>query len=136
MSLDGRRRLLALASDHDVPVLEDPAYAALRFEGNEIAPSLAKRDAMLVALERHMPAGVTWTRPEGGLFVWATLPAHTDTAALLQRAVSEIQVAFVPGHAFFADGTGRNTMRLSYSLPSADKITEGVALLAGLISRA
>ena len=136
MSLDGRRRLLALASDLDVPVLEDTAYAALRFEGNEIAPYLAKRDAMLAALERHMPAGVTWTRPEGGLFDWATLPVHIDTAALLQRAVSETQVAFVPGHAFFADGTGRNTMRLSYSLPSADKITEGVALLAGLISRA
>ena len=77
-----------------------------------------RRDAMLAALERHMPSGVTWTRPEGGLFIWLTLPAHIDTRALLKRSVAEARVAFVPGAAFFAGDTGHNTIRLSYSLPA------------------
>ena len=92
-----------------------------------------RRDAMLAALAAHMPNGVTWTKPEGGLFVWVTLPPHVDAAELLQRSVTEAKVAFVPGHAFFADGSGRNTMRLSYSLPTEAKITDGVARLASLI---
>jgi DNA-binding transcriptional MocR family regulator len=92
-----------------------------------------RRNAMLAALDAHMPKGVTWTKPEGGLFVWVTLPPDIDAAALLKRAVSEAKVAFVPGHAFFADGSGRNTMRLSYSLPSEASITDGIARLANLI---
>ena len=92
-----------------------------------------RRTAMLAALETNMPAGVTWTRPEGGLFVWMTLPAHVDGKALLRRAVDEVNVAFVPGSAFFADGQGRNTIRLSYSLPTEDKIHEGVARLGKLL---
>ena len=93
----------------------------------------ARRTAMLTALETYMPPGVTWTRPEGGLFVWMTLPPHIDGKALLRRAVDEVNVAFVPGSAFFADGQGRNTIRLSYSLPTEEKIHEGVARLGQLL---
>lgn len=89
--------------------------------------------AMLAALARHMPPGVRWTAPEGGLFVWVTLPEGLDAAALLQRAVAEAGVAFVPGGAFFFDGRGRNTLRLSYSLPAADAMDAAIARLAALI---
>jgi hypothetical protein len=92
-----------------------------------------KRDAMLAALAAHMPAGVQWTRPEGGLFVWVTLPEGVNGAELLQRAVAQAKVAFVPGGAFFADGSGANTIRLSYSLPEAADIAEGVRRLAALL---
>jgi DNA-binding transcriptional MocR family regulator len=92
-----------------------------------------RRDAMLAALAAHMPKGVTWTKPEGGLFVWVTLPEGVDGAELLKRAVAA-KVAFVPGHAFFADGSGRNTVRLSFSLPTEAKITEGIARLAKLVA--
>ena len=88
---------------------------------------------MLAALERHMPAGVTWTRPGGGLFVWVRLPDGVDAAGLLDRAVSEAGVAFVPGGAFFFDGRGRNTLRLAFSLPWEAQITDGVARLAKLV---
>lgn len=218
MSTEARQRLLQLSRDLDVPVLEDTAYSALRFEGvdrpclqaldiaatghidrsrvaylgtfsktltpglrtgwicasaplirrlvlikqasdlnapainqmvmnriarnnydDQVAKARAhyrtKRDAMLKALETHMPKGVSWTRPQGGLFVWVTMPAGVDAAALLQRAVAEAKVAFVPGHAFFADGSGRNTMRLSYSLPSVADIDAGIARLAALVGR-
>jgi DNA-binding transcriptional MocR family regulator len=92
-----------------------------------------KRDAMLAALAAHMPTSVQWTRPEGGLFVWVTLPEGVDGAALLQRSVGEAKVAFVPGGAFFADGSGANTIRLSYSLPEPADIAEGVRRLASLL---
>jgi len=98
-----------------------------------IARYRAKRDAMLAALEAHMPKSVRWTRPEGGLFVWATLPEGVSGAALLPRAVSEAKVAFVPGGAFHHDGSGANTIRLSYSLPSEDEIAQGVRRLASLL---
>ena len=211
-----RERLLDLTTELDVPVMEDAAYAALRFEDAAPPPIMAleiarrgsidraraiycgtfskvlspglrvgwivaprpmirrlvlikqacdlnsatinqmvmhrlaettyddraelarahyrrRRDAMLAALERHMPEGVTWTRPGGGLFVWVRLPEGIDTARLLDRAVKEAGVAFVPGAAFFHDGRGRNTMRLSYSLAGEIEIDEGIARLARLI---
>ena len=217
LSLAARERLLNLTAELDVPLVEDTAYSALRFEGQPLpfiqaldvarrgsldksrviycgtfsktlspglrvgwvcaarpvirrlvlikqasdlnsslinqmvmhrlaaeahGPQVAKarvhyakrRDAMLAALARHMPDSVSWTRPAGGLFVWLTLPREHDGAALLHRAVGEVNVAFVPGAAFFTDGTGTNTIRLSYSLPSEDKIEEGIRRLAGLIS--
>lgn len=216
LSLAARERLLDLAGELDIPVIEDAAYAALRFEGDPLPPVAAlevarrgsidrarvvycgtfskvlspglrvgwivaprpmirrlvlikqasdlnsatinqmvmhrlaetayedrvtvarqtyrrRRDAMLGALARHMPAGVTWTEPRGGLFTWVRLPEATDGAALLERAVSEARVAFVPGGAFFFDGRGRNTLRLSYSLPSEAAIEAGIARLARLI---
>jgi DNA-binding transcriptional MocR family regulator len=216
LSLCARERLLDLAGELDVPLIEDAAYAALRFEGEPPPPLMAietarrgsidrarviycgtfskvlspglrvgwivaprpmirrlvlvkqasdlnsatinqmvmhrlaetsfdaraelarvhyrrRRDAMLAALERHMPAGTTWTRPGGGLFVWVRLPGEVDAARLLDRAVREAGVAFVPGAAFFHDGRGGNTLRLSYSLAGEAEIADGVARLARLI---
>jgi DNA-binding transcriptional MocR family regulator len=216
LTLDARRALLSLADELDMPILEDTAYHALRFEGpaepsiqaldvarvgsldasrvvylgtfsKTIAPGLrvgwvcasralirrfvlvkqasdlnvsvinqmvmrqlaetrhealieaaiqnyrVKRDAMLAALEAHMPKSVRWTRPGGGLFVWATLPEGMSGAELLERAVRDVKVAFVPGGAFFHDGSGANTIRLSYSLPEPAMITEGVRRLASLL---
>jgi DNA-binding transcriptional MocR family regulator len=216
MSRQARERLLDVAAELDIPMIEDSAYAALRFEGEPIpaiqaldiernggldgartiycgtfsktmSPGLRigwivagkplirrlvlvkqasdlnsanvnqmvmhklveatyerqvtaarahyrrRRDAMLAALTRYMPAGVTWTEPQGGLFVWVRLPDGCDAAALLQRAVAEARVAFVPGGAFFFDGSRRNTMRLSYSLPDEATISEGIRRLASLI---
>jgi DNA-binding transcriptional MocR family regulator len=92
-----------------------------------------RRDAMLAALERHMPDGVEWTRPKGGLFIWVRLPEGKDAASLLDRAVKDAGVAFVPGAAFFHDGRGRNTLRLSFSLPTEAEIEVGIARLAKLI---
>jgi len=74
-----------------------------------------------------------WTRPGGGLFVWITLPEGVDAAPLLERAVRDVDVAFVPGAAFHPRGGGANTLSLSYSLPSAGAIREGVKRLASLI---
>jgi DNA-binding transcriptional MocR family regulator len=90
----------------------------------------ARRDAMLSALDREMPSGVTWTRPEGGMFVWVTLPKGIDGKDLLEHAVEKHRVAFVPGGAFFADGSGQNTIRLSFSLPPTEVIDQGVTRLA------
>ncbi len=216
LSLAARKRLLDLAGELDVPVIEDAAYAMLQFEGapmpsilalevrrrgsierarvvycgtfsKVLAPGLRvgwivapkalirrlvlikqasdlnsatinqmvihrmaeavfdaqvaracghyrqRRDWLLAALERHMPAGVTWTHPRGGLFVWVMLRDGTDAAGLLQRSLEEAGVAFVPGGAFFFDGRGRNTLRLSYSLPGEAEIDRGIAALAQLI---
>lgn len=220
LNAEARRGLMALAEDLDIPIIEDTAYVALRFEGENVpaiqaldvernggdlnasrviycgtfsktlTPGLrigwvcaaepivrrltlikqasdlnsslinqmvmerlaaetydaqvakaathyrARRDAMLAALQAHMPAGVTWTKPEGGLFIWVTLPEHMDGAELLRRSIAQAKVAFVPGGAFFTDGTGRNTIRLSYSLPSEAQIADGIARLGKLIASA
>jgi len=93
----------------------------------------ARRDAMLDALERHMPDGVTWTKPEGGMFVWLTLPRGVDGADLLARAIEEKNLAFVPGRAFHADGSGENTLRLSFSCADAPMIEEGMKRLGALL---
>ena len=92
-----------------------------------------RRDAMLAALANHMPKGVSWTEPKGGLFTWLRLPEGFDGAALLTRSLAEARVAFVPGSAFYFDDRMRNTARLSYSLPSEDRIEEGIMRLARLI---
>lgn len=217
LTREARERLLTMADELDIPVLEDSAYAALRYSGGDVPPLLAidsaakggidtsrvvycgtfsktlapglrigwiaasarfirrlvlvkqasdlnvsainqivmhslaartydqqvesarvryraRRDAMLAALSAHMPNGVTWTRPDGGLFVWVTLPEGMNGADLLARSVAEIRVAFVPGQAFFADRQGANTIRLSFSLPDEATITEGIRRLAGLVS--
>ena len=92
-----------------------------------------RRAAMLEALERHMPEGVTWTRPEGGMFVWVTLPRGMDGADLLAHALEAEQLAFVPGRAFFADGSGGNTLRLSFSCASESMIEDGMMRLGRAI---
>ena len=96
----------------------------------------ARRDVMLAALEAHMPQGVTWTRPEGGMFIWLELPTAINAAELLVQSLKSERVAFVPGHAFFADGSGTNTMRLSFSRTDDAAINEGIARLGRLIAAA
>ena len=91
-----------------------------------------RRDAMLDALRQQMPDGTTWTSPTGGFYVWVTLPGELDAKVLLPRAVTA-RVAFVPGTAFFADGTGSSHLRLSYCYPEPDRIREGVRRLATVL---
>jgi DNA-binding transcriptional MocR family regulator len=92
-----------------------------------------RRDAMLAALERYMPAAMTWTQPQGGMFIWVTMPEGLDGANVLRRAINEARVAFVPGAAFCADGSGRNTFRLSFSLTNEENIDRGIKRLGNLL---
>lgn len=211
-----RERLLDLADEMDIPVIEDAAYQALRYDGEPVPPILAldiarkgdidatrtiycgtfsktlspglrlgwvcaakpvirklvlmkqaadlhsptinqmamyhaavdiyhkqiellratygrRRDDVLAALEKYMPEGVTWTKPEGGMFIWVTLPEGIDGAALLARAIETERVAFVPGQAFHADGSGTNTIRLSFSLATDELADTGIARLGRLV---
>ena len=100
------------------------------------AAYVARRDAMLAALSIHMPTRVEWTRPEGGMFVWLTLPEGFDGAELLAQSLRSERVAFVPGGAFFADGSGRNTLRLSFSRADAPTIERGIAGLGRVLRAA
>lgn len=95
-----------------------------------------KRDVMLAALQTHFPGEVHYTRPEGGFFVWVTLPEKLDAKALLPKAVNEYKVAYVSGGAFFVDGTGANTIRLAFSQASDEQIAEGIKRLGSLLSDA
>jgi len=95
----------------------------------------ARRDAMLAALERAMPEGVTWNRPEGGMFIWLTLPAGLDSRALLRDSIEEAGVIFVPGSSFFADGGGSRYLRLNYTRSDEVTIAEGIGRLGALVSR-
>jgi DNA-binding transcriptional MocR family regulator len=128
------------AADLHVPTLSQMVMhrVAERHHATQIARSVAtyvrRRDAMLRALARHMPEGVVWTRPQGGMFVWVTLPSGMDVTELLAQAL-EAGVAFVPGRGFFTDGSGGNTLRLSYALPSESRIETGIARLGALVSR-
>lgn len=94
---------------------------------------MARRDHLLAALAREMPAGVSWTHPEGGMFIWLTLPAGMDGAELLAQSLKTERVAFVPGRAFFADGSNGNTLRLSFSCANEAAIDEGMKRLGRLI---
>mgnify|MGYP000585143419 CR=1 FL=1 len=92
-----------------------------------------RRDAMLQSLEKFFPQGATWTKPEGGLFLWATLPEFINTSEMLAESINEAKVAYISGEAFFADGSGKNCMRLNFSYPSAEQICEGIKRLGKLI---
>lgn len=92
-----------------------------------------RRDAMLAALARYAPDDVNWTRPEGGMFIWLQLPAHLDAADLLEQALRQ-DIAFVPGGAFFTDGSGANTLRLSFSLADEAQIELGIFKLCALLA--
>src|SRR4051794_34763142 len=92
----------------------------------------ARRDTMLDALAEHFPRQAEWTRPAGGLFIWATLPDFIDTTDLLARALRD-NVAFVPGEAAFLDGRGRSSMRLNYSASSEDEIREGIRRIGKVV---
>jgi DNA-binding transcriptional MocR family regulator len=91
-----------------------------------------RRDALLESLEALMPDGTRWTVPAGGFYSWVTLPEGLDATAMLPRAVAAL-VAYVPGTGFYADGQGRESLRLSYCYPEPDRIREGVRRLAGVI---
>jgi 2-aminoadipate transaminase len=93
----------------------------------------ARRDAMLESLEQHMPEGATWSRPEGGYFVWLDLP---DEAGDLLARAEQAGITFVPGTDFFADGGGTSSLRLAFSFVSPAEIADGVERLAGLARRA
>jgi len=211
LSLERRHRLVELASQYGVPIVEDDPYGELRYEGSHLpslhsldtsgsviylgtfskilAPGLRlgwvvaapeamegllhgkqpadlhtgmiqqmatyevcktgfveqhveeiksfykeRRDVMLRALEEHFPADAHFTRPEGGLFVWAELPPHVDTRELLLDAIQD-KVAFVPGQGFHPDNTGTNTMRLNFSNVPPDQLREGVRRLGVAIQR-
>ena len=217
MSLERRRRLVALARERELIVLEDNPYGLLRYEGDPLPtlrslevpagstddndfviyagtmskilspgvrvgwlvaprPLLAKlilgkqssdlcsstmtqhfvgayfaaadwrayvdelrdvyhrrRDVILDALAEYLPAAATWTHPQGGLFIWVTLPDYIDTTDLLARALAE-NVAFVPGEAAFADGRGRHSMRLNFSSEADDDIREGVRRIGKIVA--
>jgi 2-aminoadipate transaminase len=94
-----------------------------------------RRDAMLAALDRHMPRGTTWTRPAGGLFLWLTLPDGLDSTRLLPEALAA-DVAYVAGAPFFAAGGGERTLRLNFSYCPPATIAEGIRRLGEVVSRA
>jgi len=93
-----------------------------------------RRDAMLDGLTQHMPEGTTWTVPEGGFFVWVTLPEGLDSQAMLPRAISA-RVAYTTGTAFYADGLGSRNMRLSFCYPTPERIIEGTRRLGEVLEQ-
>ncbi|MEY2536068.1 MAG: 2-aminoadipate transaminase [bacterium] len=91
-----------------------------------------RRDTMLDALAEHFPREASWTRPQGGLFIWATLPDYIDTTDLLARALSH-NVAFVPGRAAYMDGRGGSSMRLNFSGVPEESIREGIRRIGDVV---
>jgi len=93
-----------------------------------------KRECMLAALERYMPHvdDLTWTRPDGGLFLWLKLPEYMDADKLLQRALKK-KVAYIVGSAFYCDDSGKNTIRLNFSFPTFELIEKGIKRLGELV---
>jgi len=91
-----------------------------------------RRNVMLAAMDRFFPPEVDWTHPDGGLFLWGTLPEHLDAAEVLRLAVQQ-KVAFVPGQPFHPDGSGHNTMRLNFSNATPEKIQEGILRLGQVL---
>lgn len=91
-----------------------------------------RRDVMLDSLARHMPAGATWTTPEGGFFIWLTLPAAIDARAMLPHA-RERGVEYLPGETCYTDGRGKNQIRLAFSFAEDARIDEGIRILAEVV---
>ncbi len=121
------------------PVLDQ--YLAAEFLGSglldanlekSVAEYRRRRDLMVSLLEKYMPSGVSWTYPEGGLFLWLTLPPAVDTVALYDKALAA-GVAYVAGSFFYTDGSHRNTMRLNFSFVDEAKMEPGIKLLASLL---
>lgn len=211
MPLERRHRLLEIAADYGLPIVEDDAYGELRFDGDPLPPLKAldtqesviylssfsktlspglrvgfilapepimeklvfakqvadlhtsvlpqrivheflrrdwldphiqlivnayrkRRDAMLAAMEEHFPPGVSWSRPEGGIFLWVTLPEGMDAEAMLEDALAE-KVMYVPGSCYYAGAGGANTLRLNFSAYTEDRINVGIERLARVIKR-
>ena len=95
---------------------------------------LERRNVMLDTLQEHMPESVHWTHPEGGLFLWMTLPEQINASNLLKEAIKE-KVAFVPGESFFSEGGGKNTIRLNFSYSKPEKINEGISRLGAVVKK-
>ena len=122
------------------PPIMDQYLAAEFMESGELDKNLAntielyreKRDYMLYLLEKYMPVWVSWTHPEGGLFLFLTLPECYDTVALYDRALSA-GVAYVAGSFFYVDGSHKNTMRLNFSFLETDRMRLGIKLLAMML---
>ena len=91
-----------------------------------------KRDLMLSCMDKHFPTGVKWTRPEGGFFIWVTLPEGMNARDVLMKAI-ERKVAFVDGAGFFVNGNGKNTARFAFSEACPDKIKQGISILGGIM---
>ena len=94
-----------------------------------------RRDVMLDSLSEHMPEGVKWTEPEGGLFLWITIPEKLSAADVFKIAVRDEKVAFVPGESFHPNGGGLNTMRLNFSCEKPETINEGIARLGRVLKK-
>lgn len=93
-----------------------------------------QRNTMITMMEKYFPASVSFTKPEGGMFIWATLPEGISTLELFDMAIKE-DVAFVPGQAFHADGSGENTMRLNFSNSNPESIEEGIKRLGKVMKK-
>jgi len=89
---------------------------------------------MLESLTEHFPQEATWTKPGGGFYVWVNLPPEIDTKAMMPKAIVA-KVAYVPGTAFYADGFGSWSMRLSYCHPTPERIREGVKALGQVVKQ-
>ncbi len=105
----------------------------------EISKKVYARKAkiMLEALDKYMPQedGLTWSKPEGGMFLWIHLPEYMDTVEMLREAIVEHKVAYVIGNAFYYDGSGRNTMRINYSYPTDEQIVQGIERLSKVVTK-
>lgn len=95
---------------------------------------LKKKTAMLEAIKKYFPSNVYYTNPQGGLFIWVELPKNVDATALFSKAI-EKKVAYVTGNAFYADGTGKNTLRLNYSNATLEQIERGIKNLGELFTK-
>lgn len=123
------------------PPIFDQYVAAEFLESGKLDANLVKsielykgkRDLMLELLEEYMPKGVRWTHPEGGLFLFLTLPEGFDAVKFYDKAL-DAGVAYVAGEFFHPDGSGKNTMRMNFSFMSRERIPEGIKLLANLLS--
>ena len=130
-----------LADIHTSPILQAAVFHFCRqrlldrHQARVLRESSRRRNALLAALSRHMPAGVTWTESQGGFSLLMTLAPGMDATTLLHRAVAG-GVAFTPGNAFYVDGGGEHTLRLSFSGIPVNQIDEGVKRLAGAIREA
>ena len=97
-------------------------------------PDEAQRDLMVARIKAEFPDGVTCTEPEGGMFLWVTLPAGCSAFALFDLCIKE-KVAFVPGEPFFVDGSGQNSMRLNFSNAEPERIIEGISRMGRAIAK-
>ncbi len=103
-----------------------------KYLDNLVSRYRSRCQVMLDSLEEYFPKEASWTKPEGGFFVWAKLPEFIDTTEMLAEAISK-KVVYVPGRAFYTDGSGQNFMRLAFCYPEEEEIEEGIKRLAAVV---